>query len=83
MKASPVAPGAELDRILAEVRATPGAELSGLAVVGVQGEEVVYEGYFGHALFDSTGRIGTRPVDRESRFRIASITSFVNFSEVA
>ena len=67
----------ELDARLASVPATPGAELSGLAVVAVRGDEVVYEGYFGHRTFDETGRTGVLPVDRDTRFRVASISKTV------
>lgn len=63
-----------LDRRLGAILSRPGAELSGLAVVAARGEEVVYEGYFGHRTFDSAGRIGVLAVDRDTRFRVASMS---------
>ncbi|MCX7024861.1 MAG: serine hydrolase [Spirochaetes bacterium] len=69
--------GRELDRRLTAVLDKPGAELSGLAVVAVRGEDVVYEGYFGHRTFDAAGRRGLLPVDRETRFRVASLSKTV------
>jgi len=63
-----------LDGTLAAVASRPGAEISGMAAVGVSDRDVVYEGYFGHRAFDGSGRVGLLPVDRETRFRVASIS---------
>jgi D-alanyl-D-alanine carboxypeptidase len=63
-----------LDGRLRAVAEKPGAPLAGLAVVGVSGEDVAYEGYFGHCAFDGSGLAGTLPVDRRTRFRVASIS---------
>ncbi|MEI6873889.1 MAG: serine hydrolase domain-containing protein, partial [Spirochaetota bacterium] len=63
-----------LDRRLAAVLHLRGAELSGLAVVALRGDAVVHEGYFGYRGFDATGRRGRLSVDRETRFRVASLS---------
>lgn len=63
-----------LDGRLEGIRTRPGAGISGLAVAAVRDADVVYEGYFGYRTFDAAGRAGILPVDRETRFRIASIS---------
>jgi CubicO group peptidase (beta-lactamase class C family) len=66
-----------LDRKLEAVVHTPGAELSGLAVVIYAQGEIRYEGYFGHRFFDPDDPRRSLPVTAETRFRVASISKVV------
>jgi CubicO group peptidase (beta-lactamase class C family) len=63
----------DLDATLAQIAATPGAELAGLAVAVAAEGAVVYEGYFGHRRI-AAAPARSLPVTPATRFRVASIT---------
>jgi CubicO group peptidase (beta-lactamase class C family) len=67
----------ELDQRLAAVMETPGAALSGLAVVLYAQGAIQYEGYFGHRFIDADDPARSLPVTAETRFRVASISKVV------
>lgn len=67
----------ELDRKLQAVVHTPGAELSGLAVVIYAQGTIRYEGYFGHRFIDLDDPRRSLPVTAKTRFRVASISKVV------
>ena len=66
-----------LDTTLAEIVATPDADLSGLAVIVYAQGRIRYEGYFGHRLIDPDAPIRSLPVTPETKFRVASISKTV------
>jgi len=63
-----------LDERLAAIAGTEGRELSGLAVVAVEDDRTVYEGYFGHRYIDPEDGSRSLPVDGRTKFRIASMS---------
>ena len=77
------APLRALDERCRAVLASPGRPLSGLAVVLIADGEIAWEGYFGARRFAAgapaadaaaEGRVGDLPVDRNTRWRAASIS---------
>ncbi len=63
-----------LDRTLEAVVHTPGAALSGLAVVIYAQGDIRYEGYFGHRYIDPADPTRSLPVTAATRFRVASLS---------
>lgn len=56
---------------------TPGADLSGLAVVVYAGGDIRYEGYFGERFIDADDFSHSLPVTAATKFRVASISKTV------
>ncbi len=67
----------QIDRALAKIVQTPGAELAGLAAVVYCRGEVVYEGYFGHRVIVPEHPAQNLPVTAATKFRVASISKTV------
>lgn len=67
----------QLDRQLSEITQTPGADLSGLAVVVYASGAIRYEGYFGQRFIDPHDPAGSLPVTAATKFRVASISKTV------
>jgi len=67
----------QLDRQLLEIMQTPGADLSGLAVVVYAGGAIRYEGYFGQRFIDPHDPARSLPVTAATKFRVASISKTV------
>ncbi|HAJ38247.1 MAG TPA: serine hydrolase [Chloroflexi bacterium] len=66
-----------LDQQFMTIMQTPGADLSGLAVVVYVGGDIRYEGYFGQRFIDSYDPAGSLPVTAATKFRVASISKIV------
>lgn len=64
----------KLEAACARIVATPGAELSGLAVVLYSRGQITYEGYWGRRRIGAGNPAQDLPVTPETRFRVASIT---------
>lgn len=67
----------DLDQRCAEIMKTPGADLSGLAVVVYAHGQIRYEGYFGHRVIDPADATRSLPVTAGAKFRVASISKTV------
>jgi CubicO group peptidase (beta-lactamase class C family) len=67
----------DLDRQLEQIMHTPGADLSGLAVVVYRAGEIRYEGYFGHRFIDSDDAGRSLSVTAATKFRVASVSKTV------
>jgi CubicO group peptidase (beta-lactamase class C family) len=67
----------DLDQRLSTIVETPGADLSGLAVVVYAQGAIRYEGCFGHRFIDPDDATRTLPVTPETKFRVASISKTV------
>jgi CubicO group peptidase (beta-lactamase class C family) len=67
----------ELDRYLTSLLTTPGAPLSGLAVVVYRQGQICYEGYFGQRRIDPPEPARSLPVTPTTRFRVASLSKTV------
>lgn len=67
----------DLDSTLAQIVATPGAELAGLVVAVVVDGAIVYEGYQGRRRIVPGDPVQDLPVTAATRFRVASITKTV------
>ena len=63
-----------LDEVCGRILCFPGRPLSGLALVLISGGGIAYEGYCGTRQFAGSGRENDLPVDRNTRWRIASIS---------
>ncbi len=66
-----------LDQQLLTIMQTPGADLSGLAVVVYAGGDIRYEGYFGERYIDPEQPSHSLPVTAATKFRVASISKTV------
>ena len=66
-----------LDKRLAQIVQTDGAELASLAVVASTENELIYQGYFGSRYIDAENPENNFPVNADTKFRIASISKSV------
>lgn len=62
---------------LQSVVATPGKNLSSLAVVAVKGGNLAYQGYFGSRQIDNADATKNLPVNDQTKFRVASISKTI------
>lgn len=67
----------KLDQELAAVVARPSHPLASLSTLAVQEGRVVYEGHFGSRWIDPEGKGNDRPANRDTMYRIASISKLV------
>jgi CubicO group peptidase (beta-lactamase class C family) len=67
---------ATLDAELAAVVKDPACELVSLSVLAIRNGKIAYEQQFGQR-FVGNGTVASRPVDRDTRFRIASISKMM------
>ncbi len=67
----------ELDKYLTSLLTTPGAPLSGVAVVVYRQGQICYEGYFGQRRIDPQAPARSLPVTPTTRFRVASLSKTV------
>lgn len=68
---------ARLDAELAAIVGDPSQPLASLSVLAVRGGEVVYEAQFGRRRIDPANPANDRPADRDTLYRIASISKLV------
>jgi CubicO group peptidase (beta-lactamase class C family) len=66
----------QLERELAAIAADPSCELASLAVLAIRDGEISYEAQFGRR-FIGAGNLPDKPVERDTLFRIASISKMV------
>ncbi|MCS6825916.1 MAG: beta-lactamase family protein, partial [Caldilinea sp.] len=66
-----------LNQKLEAILRTPGADLSGLAVVIYAQGRILYEGYFGYRWIDPQHLERSLPVTAQTKFRVASISKLV------
>jgi CubicO group peptidase (beta-lactamase class C family) len=76
MASPPAARNARLDQELAAIAANPACELASLSVLAIRDGRIAYEGQFGQRLI-GTGGLPGKPVDRNTLFRIASISKMM------
>lgn len=65
---------AALDREIAAIADDPSYPLAGVAAIALRGGEVAYEGYVGRMRIDAASPANDRPVNRDTLYRVASIS---------
>jgi CubicO group peptidase (beta-lactamase class C family) len=75
-RALPAEVKGQLERELAAIAADPSCELASLAVLAIRDGEISYEAQFGRR-FIGTGSLPDQPVERDTLFRIASISKMM------
>jgi CubicO group peptidase (beta-lactamase class C family) len=71
------APNAKLDEALAEIVNDSARPLASLSVLAVQNGRTVYQQQFGAKWIDNVNSANNKPADRETMYRIASISKTV------
>jgi len=78
--ALPAGARTRLERELAAIAADPSCELASLAVLAIRDGEISYEGEYGRRVIGTmsgAGNLPDKPVERDTLFRIASISKMV------